>query len=31
LQWHKLEVSPDDGQLVVDMDSDVEQNFRLTV
>jgi nitrite reductase/ring-hydroxylating ferredoxin subunit len=31
LQWHKLEVSPDDGQLVVDMNSEVEQNFRLTV
>lgn len=31
LQWFKLEVSPDDGQLVVDMSSEVEQNFRLTV
>jgi nitrite reductase/ring-hydroxylating ferredoxin subunit len=31
LQWHKLEVAPDDGQLVVDMGSEVEQNFRLTV
>lgn len=31
LHWHKLEVSPDDGQLVVDMNSAVEQNFRLTV
>lgn len=31
LQWYKLEVSPDDGQLVVDMSSEVEQNFRLTV
>jgi nitrite reductase/ring-hydroxylating ferredoxin subunit len=31
LHWHKLEVSPDDGQLVVDLNSEVEQNFRLTV
>ncbi|MGH7491918.1 MAG: ubiquinol-cytochrome c reductase iron-sulfur subunit [bacterium] len=31
LLWYKLEVSPDDGQLVVDMSSEVEQNFRLTV
>jgi nitrite reductase/ring-hydroxylating ferredoxin subunit len=31
LQWYKLEVSPDDGQLVVDLNSEVEQNFRLTV
>jgi len=31
LHWYKLEVSPDDGQLVVNMDEEVEQNFRLTV
>ena len=31
LHWHKLEVSPDDGQLVVDLTNEVEQNFRLTV
>lgn len=31
LHWYKLEVSPDDGQLVVDLNSEVEQNFRLTV
>ena len=31
LHWFKLEVSPDDGQLVVNMGEDVEQNFRLTV
>ncbi len=31
LKWFKLEVSPDDGQLVADMGSEVEQNFRLTV
>lgn len=31
LSWHKIEVSPEDGQLVVDLGSEVEQNFRLTV
>ena len=31
LQWFLLEVSPDDGQLVANMDEEVEQNFRLTV
>lgn len=31
LKWYKLEVSPDDGQLIADMGSEVEQNFRLTV
>ncbi|HET6274286.1 MAG TPA: ubiquinol-cytochrome c reductase iron-sulfur subunit [Bacteroidota bacterium] len=31
LHWFKLEVSPDDGQLVVNMSEEVEQNFRLTV
>lgn len=31
LQWFKLEVSPDDGQLIVHMEEEVEQNFRLTV
>ncbi len=31
LHWYKLEVSPDDGQLVVNMNNEVEQNFRLTV
>ncbi|MDZ7291207.1 MAG: ubiquinol-cytochrome c reductase iron-sulfur subunit [candidate division KSB1 bacterium] len=31
LHWYKLEVAPDDGQLVVDMGKEVEQNFRLTV
>ena len=31
LHWYKLEVSPDDGQLVVNMSDEVEQNFRLTV
>ncbi|MBF8247254.1 MAG: Rieske (2Fe-2S) domain protein [Bacteroidetes bacterium] len=31
LHWYKLEVSPDDGQLVVNLGEEVEQNFRLTV
>lgn len=31
LKWYKLELSPDDGQLIADMGSEVEQNFRLTV
>jgi cytochrome b6-f complex iron-sulfur subunit len=31
LHWYKLEVSPDDGQLVVNMSEEVQQNFRLTV
>ena len=31
LACYKLEVSPDDGQLIVDFDQPVNQNFRLTV
>jgi len=31
LAYHKLEVSPDDGQLIVDMSQVVGQDFRLTV
>jgi cytochrome b6-f complex iron-sulfur subunit len=31
LPWFKLEVSPDDGQLVADLGHEVEQGFRLTV
>lgn len=31
LDYFKLEVSPDDGQLIVDMAEKVEQDFRLTV
>lgn len=31
LHWYRLEISPDDGQLMVNMDEEVEQNFRLTV
>ena len=31
LHWYKLEIAPDDGQLVVDMRTEVERNFRLTV
>ncbi len=31
LYWYKLEIAPDDGQLIVDMNTEVERNFRLTV
>ncbi|MEW6511228.1 MAG: ubiquinol-cytochrome c reductase iron-sulfur subunit [Bacteroidota bacterium] len=31
LHWYRLEVSPDDGQLVVNLNDEVDQNFRLTV
>ncbi len=31
LDYFKLEVSPDDGQLIVDMSQTVDQSFRLTV
>jgi len=31
LPWYKLELSPDDGQLVVNTSREVEQNTRLTV
>jgi cytochrome b6-f complex iron-sulfur subunit len=31
LHWYRLEVSPDDGQLVVNLNDEVEQSFRLTV
>jgi menaquinol-cytochrome c reductase iron-sulfur subunit len=31
LDYFKLEVSPDDGQLIVDMSQSVGQDFRLTV
>jgi cytochrome b6-f complex iron-sulfur subunit len=31
LRCYRLELSPDDGQLVVNMSEEVEQNFRLTV
>jgi nitrite reductase/ring-hydroxylating ferredoxin subunit len=31
LHWYRLELSPDDGQLLVDLNQEVEQNFRLTV
>lgn len=31
LAYHRIEVSPDDGQLIVDMSEDVGQDFRLTV
>jgi menaquinol-cytochrome c reductase iron-sulfur subunit len=31
LHWYRLEVAPDDGQLVVNMSDEVERSFRLTV
>ena len=31
LHWYRVELSPDDGQLVVNMNEEVEQNFRFTV
>lgn len=31
LHWYRLEMSPDDGQLVVNMNDEVDQNFRFTV
>lgn len=31
LAYHRIEVSPDDGQLIVDVSEDVGQDFRLTV
>lgn len=31
LAWYRLEVSPDDGQLIVDSSESVRQGFRLTI
>jgi menaquinol-cytochrome c reductase iron-sulfur subunit len=31
LKWHPLEVSPEDGELVVDVGGEVERDFRLVV
>jgi len=31
LAWYRLEVAPEDGQLVVDLSARVSQSFRLTV
>jgi len=31
LHWYKIELSPDDGQLVVNLNEEVGQNFRFTV
>lgn len=31
LRWYRLDVAPDDGQLVVDLAEEVDRNFRLTV
>jgi len=31
LKWHGLEISPEDGQLVVDLGQEVDREFRLVV
>lgn len=31
LTWYKIEVAPEDGTLIVDLNEAVDQNFRLTV
>lgn len=31
LHWYKIEMSPEDGQLVVNLNDEVDRNFRLTV
>ena len=31
LRWYKLELAPDDGQLVINMNDEVDREFRLTV
>ena len=31
LRWYQLEISPADGQLVVDMAAEVDRDFRLVV
>lgn len=31
LAWHKVEVAPDDGSLIVNLAEQVDKNFRLTV
>ncbi len=31
LKWHNLEISPEDGQLMVNMRKDVNRDFRLVV
>jgi len=31
LAWHKLEIAPDDGSLIVDLSTKVGRDFRLTV
>jgi menaquinol-cytochrome c reductase iron-sulfur subunit len=31
LHWYRLEMSPDNGQLVVNLNDEVDRNFRLTV
>lgn len=31
LRWYRLDVAPDDGQLVVNLEDEVDRQFRLTV
>jgi len=31
LKWHRLNLAPDDGQLIVDLFSEVDRDFRLVV
>jgi len=31
LEWHRLEIAPEDGQLVVDLGETVSREFRLTI
>jgi menaquinol-cytochrome c reductase iron-sulfur subunit len=31
LQWYKMELAPEDGQLIVDFSREVDHNFRLIV
>jgi menaquinol-cytochrome c reductase iron-sulfur subunit len=31
LKWHRLEISPEDGQLMVDLAREVDRDFRLVV
>ncbi len=31
LPWHKLEIAPEDGQLVVDISTSVDSDFRITI
>lgn len=31
LKWYRLDLSPEDGQIMVDMSAEVDRNYRLTV